>query len=294
MKKDVGVCSQPGVVSFVDAIIVQDHMHFSICREFYHNLVHKLQEFNSSFKLCCLGVDCTGSNFQSSEEIQGSMPPVGSLESSNDLPVVRFHIPGGSFQRLHAWLLVPRYHKSLLWRIQVKTNDVRRLDGKLRISAHAPTSLAAQADSFFPQHPPYRMNRCAQMLCYCWSVPYRLSQWWRHLQCDQNLIAKLYGIFRRLPRTRKIHQTDDTFRIKPASPINHSIGTHLQFPGDLLERFSAKTSLDNLRSFNQSRFHRSALRPFFNQQTILLRALWNVITLGHNLFLLPRSIPCNY
>jgi hypothetical protein len=39
------------------------------------------------------------------------MPPVGTLESSNDLPAVRFHIPRGSFQRLHPWLLVHRYHK---------------------------------------------------------------------------------------------------------------------------------------------------------------------------------------
>jgi len=107
------MCSQPSVVSFVDAVIVQDHIHFSICREFCHNLVHKLQELNSSFKLCYPGVDCIGNNFQSSEEIQSSMPPVGTLESSSDLPTVRFHIPGGSFQRLHAWLLVHRYHKSL-------------------------------------------------------------------------------------------------------------------------------------------------------------------------------------
>src|SRR3990172_10471598 len=121
-------------------------MHFSIYREFCHNIVHKFQKLNSSFKLCCLGVDCSCSNLQGGKEIQSSMPLVDTLESSNNLPVVRFHIPSGSFRRLHAWLLVHRYYQSILWRIQVKTNDICRLGGKLRISAHAPTPLAAQAD----------------------------------------------------------------------------------------------------------------------------------------------------
>jgi DNA replication protein DnaC len=70
--------------------------------------------------------------------------------------------------------------------------------------------------------------------------------------------------------------------------------TNFQFLDDLLDRFTAKTSLNNLGPLNQSRLHRSALRPFFNQQTILLRTLWNVITFGHNFYLLPKSISCNY
>ena len=57
MEKDSWVRGQLGIVSFVDAIIVQDHMHFSVCRKFCHHLVHEVQELNSSFKRCYLGVD---------------------------------------------------------------------------------------------------------------------------------------------------------------------------------------------------------------------------------------------
>jgi hypothetical protein len=52
------------------------------------------------------------------------MPFVDTLKSPDDLPAVRLHIPSGPFQRLHTWLLIHRYHKSFLRRVQVKTNDV--------------------------------------------------------------------------------------------------------------------------------------------------------------------------
>src|SRR3989304_1946791 len=132
------------------------------------------------------------------------------------------------------------------------------------------------------------------MLCYCWPIPYRLSQWWRQFQGRQNFFAKLCVISRRLTGTRKILQARDAFGVKPASPINDCIWPHIQFLGDLLDRISAKTSLDNLCSLDQSRFHRSTLRPFINQLTILFIATRNRGTLGHNSHLLPKSVTYNY
>ncbi len=84
------------------------------------------------------------------------MSSVGTFEFPNNLPAVRFHITGGSFQGLNAWLLVHRDHQSVFGWIQIKTNDIRRFGSKLGISAHAPTSLPTQADPFFAQNPPLR------------------------------------------------------------------------------------------------------------------------------------------
>src|SRR3990167_3202991 len=159
MKEDIGMCSQPRIVPFMDAVIIQDYMHFFVGLEFRHHLVHELQKLNTTFKFCGLRVNGAGSHFQGSKEIQGSMPLVRTLESSDDLPAGRFYITSSSLQRLHAWLLVHRYHEGILRWVQIKANDIRRLGSKFRIRAHTPTSLADQTDPFFPQEPPYGMNR---------------------------------------------------------------------------------------------------------------------------------------
>ena len=81
MKEDIGMRSQPQIVPFMDAVIIQDDVHFFVRWEFRHDAIHELQKLHTTFKFCCLSVNGTGSHLQGSKEIQGSMPLVRALES---------------------------------------------------------------------------------------------------------------------------------------------------------------------------------------------------------------------
>lgn len=81
MKERVGVCAQPRIDSFVNAVVVQDHVHFFLWRQFCHHLIHELQKLHSAFELGGLRANGAGSHFQGGKKIQGSMPSVGALES---------------------------------------------------------------------------------------------------------------------------------------------------------------------------------------------------------------------
>ena len=136
------------------------------------------------------------------------------------------------------------------------------------------------------------MNGDTQLFCYADSS---------HTDCPagggdsdlQNLIRKLCVMSREaagvLAGASKIPEDLDTIDIKSAPPLKDSVWQYILFLGDLGDRISAKASLDNLRSFDESRFSGSTLRPCVNQLTILFRKMMNRLLLGINFTSCPRA-----
>src|SRR6185369_9748576 len=58
------------------------------------------------------------------------------------------------FQGLHGWFFIDGQDERILGRIQIKTNNVGGLAGKLRVSRNAPTVAPFQFDALLAQNVP--------------------------------------------------------------------------------------------------------------------------------------------
>ena len=69
MKMDVWMGVEPRVISFMDAVVVQDNVDLLFLRNIGHYLIHELQELDSPLLHGGLRTDGSGRYFQRSEKV---------------------------------------------------------------------------------------------------------------------------------------------------------------------------------------------------------------------------------
>ena len=108
--------------------------------------------------------------------------------------------------------------------------------------------------------------------------------------CSKHLLAKLLRISWRLAGPRAILQSRYSLGIKSPTPINYRIRPHIQTVGHRTDRLPLKTSPHDSRSFHQPGFHRSAVRPVFQNLTIFFRTFWHWRCFGQRHLLCPTTL----
>src|SRR5208283_2436264 len=294
MKVDVGMSGQPDVILLVNAVVVQDDMNLFIVGHVGHNVIHELDEFDSSLPLCCFGVDGSGGYLQGGEEVQGAVPLVGALQPSHYRAARCLHVTGGSFEGLHTRLLIDGQDQGIRGRIQIEADNIGCFGGKLRIRADAPRAVSGQEDAFFPQDTPYRMGRTLKALSYRLPVPGCLAGRGRLLQEGQHLLAKVRAIMRGFSRARTIMHGLNALLLETVSPLNDRVGTYLQIPCDPNDGSSFQTAHDNPGPLDETGLFRSAMRPQFQRPSVFFRTYGNRWFSGHSSYLPVRMLPYIY
>ena len=86
MEHDIGVCGQPRIVPFVNAVIVQDHVNVFALGHVRHQMIHEVQKLQSALVPGDLRVDRPGSDFQGGKQIQRPVTLVVRLNPRTMLP----------------------------------------------------------------------------------------------------------------------------------------------------------------------------------------------------------------
>jgi hypothetical protein len=74
-------------------------------------LIVEVEKSYAPLKLYNLDMDCASSNFECREQVQNSMSFLCAFRSLNYLPTVRFHLTGGTLQRLYVGFFINRYNQ---------------------------------------------------------------------------------------------------------------------------------------------------------------------------------------
>ena len=133
--------------------VVQHHVKLGI-GIVGHYTVHEVEELPSPLAAVVGHTNLAGMHLKGSEEGRSPVPLVLVSMPPHRLAVRKAQPPLSSFQGLDGRLLIDADHHCVLGRVQVQTHYVRRLLGKLRIGAHAPTATPLKVDTVLAQHTP--------------------------------------------------------------------------------------------------------------------------------------------
>lgn len=188
------------------------------------------------------------------EEVNGSMPLVGALQSSNDFATTGEYVARFSFQRLNRRLLVDAEDQGVLRRTQIHRDDVRGLRAKLRVRADAPRSMAPQLDPFLAQNPPYGVVRNAKRVGQRAPIPTSQPCRGRRFDLFENALAQFRGrIQRRFAWACAVTQPRHALAGEALAPQAYRRRLNTQLRRHFIVASPSKTSENDLGSFHHPR-----------------------------------------
>ena len=262
VKVDLWVTGEPEIMfGLVRIEVVEDDVKLRF-RVTGDQSVHEVEKLDSPASLVMDDVSDAGVDFKRREQRSCAMSLVLEALTSQGAAVREPQPALGTFQYLNGGLFVHAYDQGVFWRVKVKAHDVRRLWGKLRVSANAPTAAALQLDTMLAEHTPYLVfgyvhqglgYKAARPGC----VPFRR----RLIQRCQNATFRVLAVNRRLARTWAINQTRKPVSAEPTTPLADRCLAHAHLRGDLLSRLSRCPCQDDAGSLRKALLRGSLSGP---------------------------------
>src|SRR5215831_10363025 len=233
VEMDVGMTGEPVIsFGFVGVQIVQDHMNLP-SRMLADELVHEVEKLSTASTRIVAGLNLSGGNIQRCKQSGRSMPLVIMTESTQRPASGNLQVSLSPFQGLDMRLLIHRQDQGVVGRIQIKSNNVRRLGGKLRIGTDTPAAPSLQLNAPAPQHPPdVSCRNISQSFGQQGTIPNGIARRWRLIQLFENPSFHRSVIASRWARARSISQPVQSLASKAQPPLTDGGGSLPQLLGN--------------------------------------------------------------
>ena len=133
--------------------VIQNYV-YSLVLVGCHHIVHEIQELPTATALVVPHFYQPGSRLQRGKQSGSPMPLVFVVEPGQGLAVGQPEPPLGTLKGLNAGLFIHAQDHGILWRVQIQTDDSRRLWDELRIGTDASTATSRQGNSVLAENPP--------------------------------------------------------------------------------------------------------------------------------------------
>src|ERR1700756_3782315 len=115
------------------------------------------------------------------------------------------------FQSLNGWLFIDGKDERVLGRVEIKTNNVGGLAGKLRVSGNAPAVAPFQFDALLAQNAPDLIGgNIGQILGKQPPIPAPIARRWVSIKELQHPFDCDFIIFGRLSTARRVLEASDS------------------------------------------------------------------------------------
>src|SRR5215469_5757767 len=173
------------------------------------------------------------------------------------------------FQGLNGRFFIDGKDERILGRIEIKTHNVGRLAGKLRVRRNAPTVAPFQFDALLAQNAPDLIGgNIGQLLGNQPPIPASITRRWVSIKELQHPFDCDFIIFGRLATARGVLQASDSVTQKPPAPLaDRDLGNAQSF-GNLTSTATFRRLENNLTPYFKSMFHSLRSTPTLQQLAI--------------------------
>lgn len=219
VEMDVGMPGQPPVMlGFVDIEVVQDDVQLRV-RIVGQNMIREIEELPAAPARVVSNLYQADGHLLRGQQGCSAMTLILLSKASQGLAIRQAQLSLGTFQGLESWFLIDAEHKSILWRIQVESHNMRRFSSKLRVGADTPPATTLQMYSPSTRYSPDMVGgHIAQSLAQKSSRPCGVASRRRSVQLSQNTLLGYQIVFGSLTWTERVYQPCPAHIRKPDAP----------------------------------------------------------------------------
>src|SRR5512136_1646845 len=222
VEMDIRVTGQPTIVfGLMDIQVVENDMQLLVGILCY-DAIHEVKELPPPSSAIVTDLHQSRRHLQGGKQGGSAMAFVLMAESSQGVSVRQTQPALSSLQSLNGRLLVYTENESILWWMQIKSDNIRGLPGKLRVSAHTPTAAPLQVYAMLPEYPPDLVTRyLSQCLGDQLAGPTVMSCRRSRLQLSQNAFFRVLVIPWLPSRAGRILQSLKAMLSETLAPLYH-------------------------------------------------------------------------